>query len=82
MDDRPNVIDVAVGLLHAPEGARAESVLTWNLGAQMMSEKEFGDTWRGNLVKSVKAGSEKWRTRNGYEKTWFRANIEGAQDNS
>ncbi|RBR23676.1 uncharacterized protein FIESC28_03472 [Fusarium coffeatum] len=80
VDDRPDVIDVAVGLLHAPEGARAESVLAWNLGAQMMSEKEFGDTWRGNLVKSVKAGSEKWRTKKGYEKTWFRVNGEEAQN--
>ncbi|CAG7563093.1 unnamed protein product [Fusarium equiseti] len=82
VDDRPNVIDVAVGLLHAPEGARAESVLAWNLGAQMMSEKEFGDTWRGNLVKSVKAGSEKWRIKKGYEKTWSRLNIEEAQKKS
>ena len=28
-DDRPHVLDVAVGLLSAPEGARAESWLEW-----------------------------------------------------
>lgn len=31
-DDRPTLLDVAVGLLHAPEGPRAEAWLTWRAG--------------------------------------------------
>ncbi|KAL4731188.1 hypothetical protein ACLX1H_000149 [Fusarium chlamydosporum] len=79
-DDRPQVIDVAVGLLHAPEGARAESVLTWHLGAKMMGEDDFGNTWRGAFAKSVKEGSEKWRVEKGYPKTWSRLARENAQN--
>lgn len=31
-DDRPEIVDVAVGLLEAPDGARAEGLLSWGLG--------------------------------------------------
>ncbi|KAJ9414288.1 hypothetical protein FOXG_12176 [Fusarium oxysporum f. sp. lycopersici 4287] len=79
VDDRPEVIDVAVALLHAPEGARAESILTWHLGAKMMGEWDFGRGWRKDLAMSVKDTSERWRIEKGYPKTWRRIAFEDAE---
>lgn len=79
VDDRPEVIDVAVALLHAPEGARAESILTWHLGAKMMGEWDFGRGWRKDLAMSVKDTSERWRIEKGYHKTWRRIAFEDAE---
>ncbi|KAI3573942.1 Mss4-like protein [Fusarium oxysporum f. sp. albedinis] len=76
VDDRPDLVDVAVGLLHAPEGARAESILAWHLGAKMMGEEEHKGGWREGFVKAVKDTSEKWRVENGYPKTWARVKSE------
>ncbi|RGP76873.1 hypothetical protein FLONG3_4956 [Fusarium longipes] len=72
VDDRPDVIDIAVGLLHAPEGARAESLLAWHLGAKTMGDEEVGDTWRDAFARSVNEAAEKWRIEKGYSKTWAR----------
>jgi hypothetical protein len=80
VDDRPDVIDIAVGLLHAPEGARAESVLTWHLGVKTMSDKEAGDSWRDVFARSVNETAEKWRIEKGYPKTWKRLASEGAKN--
>ncbi|KAF4344210.1 hypothetical protein FBEOM_1804 [Fusarium beomiforme] len=79
-DDRPEIIDVTVGLLHAPEGARVESLLAWHLGAKMMGEEDFERGWRRNFVMSVKDASEKWRIEKGYPKTWIRLAFEGAKN--
>lgn len=79
VDDRPEVIDVAVALLHAPEGARAESILTWHLGAKMMGEWDFERGWRKDLAMSVKDTSERWRIEKGYHKTWRRIAFEDAE---
>lgn len=78
VDDRPDLVDVAVGLLHAQEGARAESILAWHLGAKMMGEEEHKGGWREGFAKAVKETSEKWRLENGYSKTWARVKSESA----
>ncbi|KAM0544402.1 hypothetical protein ACHAO7_008805 [Fusarium culmorum] len=79
VDDRPDVIDVAVGLLHAPEGARAESVLTWHLGAKTMGDEDRRESWRDAFAGSVNETSEKWRIEKGYPKTWARLAAENAK---
>ncbi|QGI88169.1 hypothetical protein CEK25_003125 [Fusarium fujikuroi] len=79
VDDRPECIDVAVALLHAPEGARAEGILTWHLGAKMMGEWDFERGWRKDFAMSVKHASEKWRIERGYSKTWRRIAFENEE---
>ncbi|KAJ4256162.1 hypothetical protein NW762_009239 [Fusarium torreyae] len=76
VDDRPDVIDVAVGLLNAPEGARAEGILAWHLGAKMMTEEDLMGGWREGFARSVKEASEQWRIKKGLPKTWARLAFE------
>jgi hypothetical protein len=78
VDDRPDLVDVAVGLLHSPDGARAESILAWHLGAKMMGEEDHKGGWREGFVNAVKETSEKWRLENGYPKTWARVKSESS----
>ncbi|KAF7514097.1 hypothetical protein GJ744_004422 [Endocarpon pusillum] len=59
-DSRPEVIDVAVGLLEAPSGARAEDWLDWRL---KISHEE--DATHARLLKAFKEGFEDWGKRNG-----------------
>src|SRR3569833_4490944 len=42
---RPDMVDVAVGLLHHPSGARAEGLLSWNLGMASWADDAKGG-WR------------------------------------
>ncbi|KAF5670082.1 hypothetical protein FHETE_4765 [Fusarium heterosporum] len=79
VDDRPDLVDVAVGLLHAPDGARAESVLSWNLGAKMMGVEDYVGGWREEFANAVKETSENWRIKNDYPKAWSRIKSEKAQ---
>ncbi|KAM0244939.1 hypothetical protein ACHAP5_005846 [Fusarium lateritium] len=78
VDDRPDLVDVAVGLLHAPGGARAESILDWHLGAKMMGEEEHKGGWREGFMNAVKETSEKWRVESDCPKTWARVKSESA----
>ena len=59
-DSRPQVIDVAVGILDAPSGARAEDWLDWRL---MISHEE--DATHRRYLKAFKEGLEDWGKRNG-----------------
>jgi len=58
-DDRPELIDVAVGLLAAPCGARADSWLKWTTSRVSFSE----DAIHKALVDSLGAGLEAWGKR-------------------
>lgn len=53
-DERPQVIDVAVGLLNAVEGSRAESWLAW--GLQRLSFREDALPRAKDLTLAVEAG--------------------------
>ncbi|KAF5023542.1 hypothetical protein F66182_4409 [Fusarium sp. NRRL 66182] len=78
VDDCPEQIDVALGLLDSTEGSRIESILTWDLGAKMIGEQDLVGGWREDFVQSVKEASEQWRIQKGYPKTWERISSEGA----
>lgn len=71
VDDRPEMVDVAIGLLDAPDGARAESVLSWGLGLMTWPDDVKGG-WREELSESVKRNAEDWRVNRGIPVNWAR----------
>ena len=72
LDRRPDMVDVAVGLLHSPDGARAETMLTWELGGPIGWRGDMAGTWREDLLNMVEKGSESWRVKRGYPQSWRR----------
>lgn len=64
---RPNMVDVAPGLLDHPSGARAEGLLHWNFGTMGRLEDVEGG-WREKLGKGVREEAEQWRIERGYPK--------------
>jgi hypothetical protein len=79
VDERPDIIDVAVGLLHSPDGARAESVISWSLGGNMTWRQDMIGTWREGMLHAVEKEVEEWRIERGYPKFWHRIAIEEAE---
>ena len=71
-DKRPDLLDVSVGLLDAPDGARAEGFLSWSLGKIDFKEDADGG-WRAGLFERVEQACEKWRVARGYPKNFRRA---------
>ena len=71
VDDRPDIVDVAVGLLDSTDGARAESFLSWSWG-QVSWHQDGDGGWRQSLLKNVANCSEDWRISRGYPKNWRR----------
>lgn len=61
-DDRTDLVDVAVGLMDAPEGARAEAWLEWR--TQRLSFREDALPRAKDLTLAVEAGLEEFGKRN------------------
>ncbi|KAF4979800.1 hypothetical protein FZEAL_4060 [Fusarium zealandicum] len=80
VDDRPDLVDVAVGLLDSQDGANAESFLTWNLGAKVGGEADVAGGWRQGFVESIKDTAESWRVKRKYPKTWKRLSVERTKE--
>ncbi|TIA15395.1 hypothetical protein D6C80_05190 [Aureobasidium pullulans] len=57
-DDRPGLLDVAVGLLHAPEGSLAQDWLEWQTDS--VDFKEDGIGRAGTLINHVRGALQKW----------------------
>ncbi|KAK3308308.1 uncharacterized protein B0T15DRAFT_104978 [Chaetomium strumarium] len=72
VDDRPDIVDIAMGLLASPDGARAESVTSWGWGGQFSWEKDMVGTWRERMLHAVRKESEQFRIDRGYPKCWLR----------
>jgi hypothetical protein len=66
--DRPDMVDLAVGLLDHPDGARAESLLSWNYG-EVFWQADAAGGWREEFAKSLEGQCEEWRARRGYPKS-------------
>ncbi|KAL2131368.1 hypothetical protein VTI74DRAFT_5179 [Chaetomium olivicolor] len=79
VDERPDMVDIAVGLLYAADGARAESVLSWAFGGPFSWKQDMAGTWREGFLKAVERDSEKWRIERGYPKNWRRVTSEQAE---
>ncbi|USP74715.1 uncharacterized protein yc1106_01989 [Curvularia clavata] len=61
---RPRLIDIAVGVLEAKDGARAESMLWWPLKEGIESQEDGNGGWREGLFDRIaKAATEYGRTR-------------------
>lgn len=71
-DERPDMVDVALGLLDAPDGARAESVVSWSFVRRMSLREDMLETWREDLLFAVEREGEQWRIERGYPKSWRR----------
>ncbi|PVI05507.1 hypothetical protein DM02DRAFT_516311 [Periconia macrospinosa] len=75
VDDRPGLIDVAVGLLRAADGARAERILSWDYG-YMSHMEDAADGWRHSFLVRVAKECEDWRVDRGYPESWRRTSRE------
>jgi hypothetical protein len=72
VDSRPDMVDIAVGLVDSPDGARAESVFSWALGGTFSWEQDMTGTWREGLLYAAKQESEQFRIDRDYPKNWRR----------
>jgi hypothetical protein len=61
VDDRPDMVDVAVGLLESHDGARAENFLSWAFDRRIGWRGDVMGGWRENLVKGVETELKNWR---------------------
>ncbi len=71
-DSRPEIADVAIGLLESPDGARAERYLSWTLGDALMWVDDTRGGWREGLMKRVQADAEEFRIASNYPVSWRR----------
>jgi hypothetical protein len=60
-EDRTDLVDVAVGLLDAPEGARAESWLEWRMNRLSFREDAFPRA--ETLTLAMEEGQQAWAER-------------------
>ncbi|KAI0407268.1 Mss4-like protein [Xylaria palmicola] len=83
-DGRPDMVDLAIGLLHTEEdgggggGARAESLVSWDFGGKVGWRQDVAGGWRQGFVESIEAAAERWRIERGYPKSWRRIQREEA----
>lgn len=76
VDERPEVVEVAIGLLQAPDGARAESLLSWDFGGPLVYARDTKGGWREDLTYRTQDEAEEWRIERGYPKNWRRCEKE------
>lgn len=69
---RPDHLDIAVGVLRASDGARAEGFLSWPYGARMSYREDGDGGWREKLFDNVEKAAEEYRIMRGYQKNWNR----------
>ncbi|CAO2652708.1 Nn.00g021190.m01.CDS01 [Neocucurbitaria sp. VM-36] len=71
-DDRPEIVDIAIGLLEASDGARAEGMLSWIYGSRISYREDGDGGWRQGLFDRIEKGAEDYRIARGYPKNWRR----------
>ncbi|KAI1198799.1 hypothetical protein F5X97DRAFT_298295 [Nemania serpens] len=78
-DDRPELVDLAVGLVRPSSsadddegGSRAEGLLSWDFGGPAVWRGDVAGGWRQGFVEAVEAAAERWRIGRGYPKNWRR----------
>ena len=69
--DRPETIEIAVGLLSHPSGARAEGLLRWDYAQGVCQDSDKGG-WREGFTRQVKKERDEWRVQRGYPEVWER----------
>jgi hypothetical protein len=71
-DERNFMVDVAMGILEASDGARAEGSFSWAYGGAISHLEENAGGWRYELLQRVIREGEDWRVSRGYPKNWRR----------
>lgn len=69
VSDRPKTIEIAVGLLSHPSGARAEGLLRWDYASLAFYDDDKGG-WREGFINQVKSERDEWRAQRGYPEVW------------
>ncbi|KAI1278227.1 Mss4-like protein [Xylaria sp. FL0933] len=77
-DDRPELVDVALGVLDSKRGSRAEDVVSWDFGGKVGWRQDVVGGWREGFVDRVEAAADRWRIERGYPKNWRRIQKEEA----
>jgi hypothetical protein len=67
--DRADLVDIAMGVVDSPHGARAEGLTSWAFGFVGMKGDEKGG-YREELVNSIEKEGEAWRVQRAYPKDW------------
>ncbi|KAI0442696.1 Mss4-like protein [Xylaria telfairii] len=75
-DDRPEMVDLAIGLFDTGDGARAESLLAWDYGGEIGWKQNVVGGWREGFVERVQTAAERWRIERDYPKSWRRVQLE------
>ncbi|KAF2198320.1 hypothetical protein GQ43DRAFT_166785 [Delitschia confertaspora ATCC 74209] len=75
VDERPDMVDVWVGLLEDKDGGRAESFLAGPF-AWVGKEGDVKGGWREGLVERVKEGTDVWRKERGLQVRWKNRPVE------
>ncbi|CAJ2505015.1 Uu.00g124090.m01.CDS01 [Anthostomella pinea] len=76
---RPEIVDIAVGLLDVPGGARAEGLISWALGGESPWRTDMSGGWREDLIKNIESEAERWRIHRRHSKNWYRLDEERAR---
>lgn len=71
-EKRPSTLDVAIGVLDASDGARAESILSWVYGGSVGCREDCEGGWRAKLCDRIEEDGEEFRISRDYEKNWYR----------
>lgn len=69
-DKRHNVVNIAMGVLDSPEGARAEGAFMWLLGGPVQHRDDVVGGWREGWLKAVETDSEAWRVKRCFPEWW------------
>lgn len=70
VNDRTHILDIAVGVLDASDGARAEGLLSWAYGARVSYREDADGGWREGLFDRAERDGEKYRIERDYPKIW------------
>ncbi|KAI0533308.1 Mss4-like protein [Xylaria digitata] len=71
-DGRPELVDLAIGLLNTKNGSRVEELVSWDFGGKMGWRQDAAGGWREGFVESIEAAADHWRIERGYPKNWRR----------
>ena len=63
VDDRPEIVDVAMGLLDAPCGARAEEFVSWTYDKKFSWRECVIGGWREGHINAVQSEVKTWQER-------------------
>ena len=75
VSDRPGSIEVSVGVISHPSGARAEGLLRWDYASLDGDSNDKGG-WREGFIRQAKRERDEWSVERGYPGVWERVQEE------